>query len=346
MDISIIGAGGTIGRQIAVALVQERILPPTSRLQLIGRADGRSASSLHALATDLADAYAETMPQIDIGLGPEDVLGDIIVVAAGATMADDLRRPPDRAALARQNLPMFEFYADALARHGHGQELVLVVSNPVELGVHVFSQRYPRERVIGMGAYLDTLRFRREIASDLGVRRQSVQGLVLGEHGPGMVPCWSTVGAFGFDTPEGRARLDQLRRRDDPTFAAVNATMVEVLARDGAAAAYRVASACGADVRTFIKPLITHLIAKTPIGSAEMIARLVKTIVDGEHTIAAAQVALAGDFLGITGVTGAPVVIANRGIVRIEPLALAADEVERVRAAAAKFDQLRRELGR
>ncbi len=346
MDIAIIGAGGTIGRQIAIALVQERVLPPTSRLQLIGHAGGESARTLHGFAADLADAYAEVLPEIDVAFSPDELLADIVIVAAGATVGTDPRRIQARAELARINLPLMQSYAEALARHGHGEELVLVVTNPVELGVHVFARSHPRARVIGMGAYLDTLRFRREIAAELGVRRQGVQGLVLGEHGPGMVPCWSTVSAYGFDSEEGRARLASLRRRGGPTPEQSARAVVDTLLSDGPAAAYRLVAGYGADVRTMAKPYVTQLSgAKTPVGSAEMIARLVETIVDGHQALAAAQVVLDGEFLGIRGITGAPVVLSHRGIERVEPLALWDDEATRVRAAAAQCARSVLELG-
>ncbi len=71
---------------------------------------------------------------------------------------------------------------------------------------------------------------------------------------------------------------------------------------------------------------------------AEIITRLVETIVMGNQVLAAAQVALQGEFLGIEGVTGVPVVLSNAGIVRIEPLTLWPEEAEEVLAAAAKFN--------
>lgn len=345
MDISIIGAGGTIGRQIAISLVQERILPPTARLQLVGRRGGPSERVLPGLAADLSDACAEDLPEIDVALEPADVLGDILIVAAGDAGSLDPDRPTDRAVLARHNLAVFETYARALEAVGHGEEIVLIVTNPVELGVQVFARHHPRSRVIGMGAFLDTLRFRREIAHDLGIRRQNVQGLVLGEHGAAMVPCWSTVGAYGFDSAEGHERIAALRRPDDPTPLAALRQVSRVLANEGPAAAYRLVATYGAGLRTFVKPYVTHLSgAKTPVGSAEMISRLVETIVSGSMTLAAAQVALEGEFLDIHGVTGLPVVLSNRGIARIEAIDLWPEEAEAVRAAAEKVAAYLKEI--
>ena len=343
MDIAIIGASGTIGRQIAISLVQEHVISSSSRLQLVGRWGGASERILPALASDLSDAYAEIIPEIEVVFEPTEMRADIIIVAAGQTVsakpAHLLDRPPDRLELAKINEPILKTYARALESKAHGEEIVLVITNPVELGVHIFSQHHPRSRVIGMGAFLDTLRFRREIATELGIRRQNVQGFVLGEHGMSMVPCWSTVSAYGFNSREGLAKLQGLKRSDDPDKKTALMSIMEILAEEGTIAAYRKTASFSAALRTFIKPFITHCSGeKTPVGVAEIITRLVETIVMGNQVLAAAQVALQGEFLGIEGVTGVPVVLSNAGIVRIEPLTLWREEAEEVLAAAAKFN--------
>ncbi|MFC6715156.1 hypothetical protein [Branchiibius cervicis] len=37
MDVAVIGATGDIGRQICAQLIERRVVPTTSRLQLVGR---------------------------------------------------------------------------------------------------------------------------------------------------------------------------------------------------------------------------------------------------------------------------------------------------------------------
>lgn len=336
MDVSIIGACGSIGRQAAVSLIESRVLQPSIRLQLVGRRGGNSERALPGFAADLQDAYAEIIPEIDVVADPEDVLGDIIIIAAGATVPCDPHKELPRSLLAKANRSLFETYAQVISKYGHGEEIILVVSNPVELGVAIFARHHPRHRVIGMGGYLDTLRFRYEIASELGIRRQNVQGLVLGEHGPAMVPCWSTVSAFGFDSKDGRERLKSLRRTGDPAPADALHEIKNLMIDRGAEAAFARLSRYGADLRTYVKPFAAQICgAKTTLGTAEMIVRLVETIMSGNQTLAAAQVVLDGEFLGIRGITGVPVVLSNRGIERVEPLQLWSEEAEAVVAAAA-----------
>jgi len=291
MDVAIVGAAGTIGRQIAITLLRARVLPPTARLQLVGRRGGASEGLLPGFAADLADAFAEDLPEIDLAWSPDEILADLVIIAAGATVTGLPGAPRDRAALAAANLPLVEACARAIARNGHGEELLLVVTNPVEAGVAACCRHLDRRRVIGMGGFLDTLRFRQEIAAELGVRRQLVHGLVLGEHGPGLVPVWSTVRVYGFESEDGAARIAALRRPHDPAPAA---------------------------------------------ALAEMIVRLVASMLAGGQFPAAAQVMLAGEFLGIHGVCGAPVVISNRGIERIDALDLDPTEAEAVRASVVR----------
>jgi malate dehydrogenase len=185
-----------------------------------------------------------------------------------------------------------------------------------------------------MGSYLDTLRFRREIAADLGVRRQRVQGLVLGEHGPRMVPCWSTVSVYGFVAPDGQARLAALRNPADPPAAAACAEVLELLERAGTRAAFERAAQFGPALRTLVKPCITQASgARTPVATAEMIVRLLSTLLTGGRVLTAAQVQLRGEFLGLHGVTGAPVVLTPGGIDRFVQFGLTPAEAGAVRAA-------------
>lgn len=332
MDISIIGAGGSVGRQIALGLVRAGLVPTNARLQLVGHQGGLSAQSLHGIATDLADAFAEDLPEIDLAFRPSDVVGDIIILAAGDSVGRGDKR--SRADLALNNRSVVESYARAIARTGHGEELLLVLTNPVEACVEWCTRYVERKRVIGMGAYLDTLRFRQEIAQELGVRRQRVQGLVLGEHGPRMVPCWSTVDVHGFESADGRARLAALRRPDDPPVEVAIKIVTDALRTRGARAAYARAARFGPALRTIVKPYLTQMCgARSPASTAEMILRLLGTLLSGGHVLTAAQVKLEGELLGMHGVVGAPIVMTLGGIDRVVPYDLAPEERAQVRAA-------------
>ena len=323
MDISIIGAGGDVGRQVAIQLIAEQVIAPSQRLQLVGRLEGKSAQSLYGLRADLLDAYAETSPEIDVALSPDEITADIIIMTAGATVPTDASKALGRAELGKINKPIFESYAKAIAEHGHGDEIVLIVSNPVELGVEVFSRYLERERVIGIGAYQDSLRFRREIAADLGVRRQRVHAFVLGEHGENLYPLWNSVQVYGMDDEEMKTlthRLSQGRDYDDfrLDFQAARLELIKLLNEGRAEDAFTLVYRLPPDLRTALVPFMTYISgAKTSVATANVVIDLVDTIIDGKEVLVSGQVALDGECFNMKTVMGMPIIVGQQGWIQI-----------------------------
>ncbi|UZN03458.1 lactate/malate family dehydrogenase [Cellulomonas sp. S1-8] len=345
MDVAVLGATGDVGRQVCTQLVERQVLPTTSRLQLVGRPDGSSARAVHGLRADLIDAYDEHAPVLDVALDPADVVADVVVVAAGRTIPPRSDgTPPSRGALAEQNSAVFRAYADALAAHGSGSEVVVVVSNPVELGVAIMAQRLGRHRVIGMGAWLDTLRFRREIAVELGVRRHRVGGFVGGQHGDDAVPLWSTVRISGLDVAERERAVARLRGprtlRTFPAEIADAKARLTALASQDMAAAFALIDTWPPDLRVVARPWMTHQSgAKTAAGTASATIDLLETVLDGRDIVVAGQVALAGEVsvggAPVHGVLGVPVVLGPEGWGRVLLDPLPADEDARLAQAGA-----------
>jgi malate dehydrogenase len=114
MNIAIVGAAGSCGRQLAAQLLDRRLLPASARLQLVGHRSGRSADELWGLRADLEDAFVDDAPTIEVVLEPSTIDADLVVMLAGATISTDPNAPVDRAALGRTNRQMFVEYADAL----------------------------------------------------------------------------------------------------------------------------------------------------------------------------------------------------------------------------------------
>ncbi len=331
MDVAILGASGDCGRAIAGQLVASRLLSTTERLQLVGRRDGASGSVLHGLMSDMTDAYAEHVPYIDVALTPEEIVADLWVVSAGVTVPPRLGNANlTRSDLAAANAPVFRAYAEALARHGQGTEIVIVVTNPVELGVAYFAQVVGRERVIGIGAYSDTLRFRREIAAAVGVRRQRVSGFMLGEHSDGQVPIWSSVQIHGMAAAERDNTVERLRHGIAPTeFAAVCArerNEITALLKAGRVTdAFTRVDSLPPDVRVIVKPYVIHFSgSKTVLATANVTVDLLSTLYDGREVLVAGQAMLEnGDFHGLQGPLGVPVVVGAGGISRVVEIPLA-----------------------
>lgn len=355
VDVAVIGAAGDVGRQVCVQLIERRIVPVSSRLQLVGRAGGTSESATHGLRADLIDAYAEHAPLIDVALRPEEIVADVVVMAAGRTVPNRPGAGVDRRALAADNLAVFGSYAEVLAANGSGHEVVIVVSNPVEIGVAVFAEALGRHRVVGMGAWLDTLRFQHEIAVSLGIRRQAVGGFVVGQHGDGMVPLWSSVRLTGLTVEERSAAVGRLRGRrslDDfvDEIERAKQALLELAVVD-MKAAFAAIEAWPPDLRTVARPWLTHQSgAKTASGTAAATVDLVDTVFDGREIVVAGQVALDGE-IALAGspvrtVVGVPIVLGPEGWTRVLLDPLAGDEERRLSAVVGEVSGSLGALGR
>lgn len=333
LNITVIGPVGGVGRQIVQQIVVNRLLQHDQVLTLVGNGDGASGRAVYGLAADLRDAYSEFAPRLEIALHPDEIRGDLIVMAAGATLDPALgSAPQSRDALTERNAPIFKRYAEAIAVHGHGHEIVLCISNPNELAVSIFAKHLGRNRVIGMGSYLDSLRFRMELAVELGVPRQAVHAFVAGEHGTGAVPLWSNVHVYGFEEDRLASFLAGLtNRRPIARFpeevAAAHRSMKDLVAAGKVREAYTRIDAFPPDVRAIVRPFVTHYSgAKTLIGTARATMEFLHTITQGNDALISGQVALDGEVYGIRGTIGVPFVVGNRGVDRIFEIPLNADE--------------------
>ncbi|MDR4497808.1 MAG: hypothetical protein MRK02_07810 [Candidatus Scalindua sp.] len=346
MDITVIGASGAVGSEIARKIISTRLLEHNERLQLVGRKEGRSSQILYGLSTDLKDAYDEICPNVEVILNAEEISGDLIIMAAGETAhADQSAQNISRDILAKQNIPIFEHYASALADHGHGNEIVICVSNPNELNVEIFARHLNRKQVIGMGAYLDSLRFRKEIAKELGLRRQKVHAFMAGEHGCNMIPLWSNVHIYGFNEETLHKAIRKMRRgcstanfHDD--LAQARESVNQLINENKIREAYDLADQYPPDLRTVLKPNITHFSgSKTITGTVNATLELVNTITMGHDAFISGQIKMEGEFYGIYGTFGVPFVVGNCGVEKLIEIPLDTEEKQLLLKNAKNINQ-------
>lgn len=339
MDVAVIGAAGACGRQLAVQLLQRQVVPADATLQLVGHRGGTSEHELWGLRADLEDAFSDHAPRLELVLDPEAVDADVVVMLAGATVSLDPDQPVDRAALGRHNAGMFDVYARVLAASDR-EPLVVVQSNPVETGVAVFSRHLPPHRVLGAAGWSDTLRFRHELARELGVSRRAVGAFVLGQHGDHMVPAWSLVTVRGVPGSEVERTVARARRgrslADLPEeIVAERTRLVERLRSGRVEEAHDAVAALPVDLRVAVKPFFTNFTSgrTTEAVTAHAAADLVASFVDGVWRTLPAQVATGGRWLGITSPLAAPVTLGPDGWLDPLPLQLADDELTALRVA-------------
>jgi malate dehydrogenase len=110
---------------------------------------------------------------------------ELVIVTAGQARQPGMSRID----LISKNAKIVKSIVNEVANHAPSCKLMMV-TNPVDVMTYVAYKEsgFERNRVFGMGNILDTLRFRSYIALELGVSREDIRALVIGEHGDSMVP--------------------------------------------------------------------------------------------------------------------------------------------------------------
>lgn len=191
MHIAVIGVG-RVGQVTAFALAHE---PYIDELTLVDVAPGLAL----AVAEEMRHVRAGMHVPIEVNaLENADELSnaDIVVVTAGKPAAPGMSRRD----LVRVNAKLIRSIADAIVPRNPGARYI-IVTNPVDAMATLFQKMSKASYVISSGCHLDTLRFRAELAKQLRVPVNKVEGYVAGEHGENDVFLWSTVkiGGESFD---------------------------------------------------------------------------------------------------------------------------------------------------
>jgi malate dehydrogenase len=314
-SISIIGASGAVGTTLAGHILRSGLLKSGDRLQLAARGvESNSAKLLLSTRVDLMDAFDDEGVDIEVVANIEDVEADIVVMCAGISSKGGLI---DRRDWGRANLALYEQVAELCAQKVPDSFFV-IVSNPVELAVKIFAEKLGRERVIGMGAEQDSLRFSRAIAKDLGVGRDTVLASVLGEHGQSMVPLWSTV---ELTRPSSHLAHEIERMRElsatsplEQRVANLRSQVMDFMHLEQINEAYEATRRALPDARIFVQPLITwHTMQSTPNATANATLKFLVAALSGTPFPLHGQVLLSGEVFDIQGVCGVPIDVSRDG---------------------------------
>ncbi len=196
-----------------------------------------------------------------------------------------------------------------------------------------------------MGSYLDSLRFQKEVAKDISVRRQKVHCFMVREHGFNIVPLWSNVHVYGVKEDDLTNTLKKIRRgyltvnfsRDiAQAMSEINKLITESKIRE----AYEFADQYPLDLRVVLKSNITHYSSsKTVTGTANATVELLKTITLGHDTFISGQIKLEGKFYGIHGTIGVPFVVGNMGVEEVVKIPLDTEEQQLLIQSAKNINQ-------
>lgn len=177
--ISLIG-GGQIGG-VQTQLIAQRQLADVVLFDIVeGMPQGKALDICHALPVWNSDIKITGTQDY------KDTAGsDLYIVTAGLPRKPGMSRDD----LLNTNLEIIGQVARGI-RDNSPDAIVIVVSNPLDAMVWALAEitGFPRNRVFGMAGVLDSARFRYFVADALGVSTQDVVAMVLGGHGPTMVP--------------------------------------------------------------------------------------------------------------------------------------------------------------
>ena len=323
LSVAVYGATGAVGSTLLVHLCNSNLLKAGDRVMLVGRGTEDNRTNLMAMRVDLLDAFDEAEVDLQVADDLEAVNADIFVMAAGKTASPEIRT---RRGLAEENAPLFHDTARRLYAVCPAAT-VIVISNPVELGVAIFSRHFDRKRVMGMGAQQDSLRFARAIALRLGVRRSRVRASVFGEHGEAMVPAWSSVYIADPDPDLLSALIDLRLEFEGPEDASeARSAMSDVgslLDDHQVGSAYALIETASPQAKAMVEPYITVTrLNSTPNATANATLAFIEALVRADERKLHGQVLLDGEFCDISGVCGAPIQLTTSGwhIASHEPL--------------------------
>ncbi len=177
--ISIIGAG-RVGSVCAFNILRMNLSDIVLIDIMKGLAKGEALDMLQSTSLIGFDGIVE---------GSEDISNiessELVIVIAGAA-----RKPgTSRLDLTRTNAKIISSIIPKIVKYAPDCK-IMMVTNPVDVMTYIAYKKsgFERNRIFGMGGLLDTSRYCSYLAVELGVSRESIQGLVIGEHGDGMIP--------------------------------------------------------------------------------------------------------------------------------------------------------------
>ena len=136
----------------------------------------------------------------------------VVVITAGVPRKPGMTRED----LLDVNMKIMTDVAGNVKQYAPGS-FVIVVSNPLDAMVYTFYRLsgFPKNRVVGMAGSLDNGRFRTFIAMETGLSVQDVSCIVMGGHGPTMVPLprLASVGGVPLTNLLAQDKIDAIVKR-------------------------------------------------------------------------------------------------------------------------------------
>lgn len=179
MEITVIGAG-RVGSSVALNCSM-RELGNILLLDIVeGLPQGEAMDINHQLAERGIDCIAQGSNNY------EDMRGsDFVIVVAGVGRKPGMTRMD----LLKTNADIVMAVCDKIKSYAPNSKII-VVTNPLDPLTYLVLKSLggKRTQIMGMGGMLDLSRFKEHISTITGISRNSVQAMVISEHGENMLP--------------------------------------------------------------------------------------------------------------------------------------------------------------
>ena len=306
--VVVVGAGA-VGSTFAYTLMNSGL---AQRIVLVDKDRERAESEAMDLNHGLCFA-----PPVAISAGDYADCADagVVVITAGVT-----QKPGEsRLELIARNSVICRSIVGSIVAQTR-EAVIIMVTNPVDVLTYDALRHagLPWQRVLGSGTVLDSARFRYLLSSHCEVDARNVHAYILGEHGDSEIAAWSMTHLAGLAIAKfcelcGRCDAERHRRG---IFEQVRES------------AYHLIEAKGF----------------TNYGIAQALLRIVGAVVRDEHSVLTVS-SFIEDYEGIGDVClSVPCVVGRGGIVRQLLPELPGDEMEGLRASAAKLKEVQDSL--
>jgi len=304
--ITIVGAGN-VGGSTAQRLVAEAV----GDVVLIDIDDGLARGK----ALDLAEAATLYRSDCRVTGGSDyaaTAQSDVVVITSGSPRKPGMSRDD----LLKINTGIVRQVTEQVARHSP-QAVLVIVSNPLDAMTYVAYRvsRFDPERVVGMAGVLDAARFKAFLAEELSVSVDNIETLVLGGHGDTMVPLTrqTTVGGVPVDSLLPEERLEAIVQR----------------VRDG-----------GAEIVNLLKTGSAYF------APSAAVVEMVRAVVLNQYKLLPCAAYCRGEY-GVQNLfVGVPALLGARGVERIVPMELTAQERAAFQKSADAVQELCRSIDR
>ena len=262
-------------------------------------------------AMDLSDAISFTKPKSIYKASYADCKdAEVVVITAGIPQKEG----ETRLDLVEKNLNIFKDMIKSVVGSGF-DGIFVVASNPVDVLTYATWKYsgFPANKVIGTGTTLDSSRFKKEIASLIGIDPRSVDAYILGEHGDSEFAVWSHTNIGGLPIYEwisSNSEVDEIALLN--TFEKTKNAAYEIIKKKGA----------------------------TFYGIGMALARIVEAIINDENAVFSTSSYLNGEY-GLKDIyIGVPTVIGKDGAKWVIEIPLTDIENERMESSAKTLKQI------